>query len=575
MSIKHISERETRRFTVRSDLVSLFSLGALWIVMSALVNPVGDFPLNDDWRYALGVKSILNAGRFELPSPEAPNVFAQAYWGALFCLPFGFSFTTLRFATLTLGGVGVCALYLLLRETHCNRWIALLGGLTLAVNPLYFGLAQTFMTDVPFVALVIVALWLFARGFRREEAVSLSAGILIALLTVLIRQFALLLLLAFGVAYVLRRGAAWKAFLVAIVPLSVGIGLHVFYQRWMVETGRTPFFELASFNLIPTPLEAFAKYSLRYIIVALPYLGFFIAPFLASVALSRSRTDGRNRRLLICLLVVVLAGALLVALYTVYTPVSDPAHILAPFGLGARTLRDTFQLRQNLPVIPAGMSIFWLGSIIVGALAGAGILLYLTQAATRVVTGIWRPERRAASWLEALTLVFFAAYATAMLLVGFSLHSPLFDRYLLVFVPVILVLVVTNETRSRYMAAHRWRGALSLTLVLVCAAVDVAATHDYLAWNRARWMATGKLMNAGISPHQIDGGYEFNGWYLFELDYRRKADKSYWWVDDDEYIIASGPLEGYRELQQSGRRGCADGAAGPPAARPRLGTAIG
>ena len=534
----------------RSDLVSLFSLCALWILMSVLVNPIGDFPLNDDWRYALGVKSILDVGRFELPSPEAPNVFAQAYWGALFCLPSGFSFTALRFSTLTLGGAGICALYLLILETGGNRMTALLGSLTLAVNPLYFGLAHTFMTDVPFVVLVITALWLFVRGFRREERVSLLAGILVALFTILIRQFALLLLLAFGAAYVMKRGATWKAFLVAIMPLSVGIGMHVFYQHWMVETGRTPHFELASFNLIPTPLGAFVTYSLRYITIGLPYLGFFIAPFLASVALLGSHPDGRNRRLLVCLLVVTLAGALLMGLYTVYTPLRDPAHILAPFGLGARLLRDTYHLRQNFPVIPVGMTIFWSGSIVVGALGGAAALLYLAQTTIQVAKGIWQPARRAESWLEALMLVFFAAYAISMLLVGFSLHSPLFDRYLLVFVPVIFVLVVTKETRSRYTPAHRWRGALSLTLVLVYAAVDVAATHDYLAWNRARWMATAKLMDAGISPRQIDGGYEFNGWYLFELDYHRKADKSYWWVDDDEYIIASGPIKGYRELQR-------------------------
>ena len=545
-----MSEHETRTLSVRADLVPLLSLGALWVLMSVLVNPVGDFPLNDDWRYALGVKSILDAGRFELPSPEAPNVFAQAYWGALFCLPSGFSFTALRFSTLTLGGAGICALYLLIWETGGNRRTALLGGLTLAVNPLYFGLAQTFMTDVPFVVLVIAALWLFVRGFRRDEGAFLLAGILVALFTILIRQFALLLLLAFGVAYVMKRGATSKAFLLAIMPLSVGIGLHVFYQRWMVETGRTPFFELASFNLIPTPLGAFVVYSLRYIVIALPYLGFFVAPFLASVALLGSHSDGRNRRLLICLLLVMLAGALLVALYTVYTPVRDPAHILAPFGLGARTLRDTFQFRQNFPAIPAGMTIFWIGSIVVGALGGAAVLLYLAQAMIKVAKGLWRPEWRAESWLEALMLVFFAAYAISMLLVGFSLHSPLFDRYLLMFVPVIFVLVVTKKTRLRYTPIPRWRGALSLTLVLIYAAVDVAATHDYLAWNRARWMATTKLMDEGISPHQIDGGYEFNGWYLFALNYHRKADKSYWWVDDDEYIIASGPLKGYRELQR-------------------------
>ena len=63
-------------------------------------------------------------------------------------------------------------------------------------------------------------------------------------------------------------------------------------------------------------------------------------------------------------------------------------------------------------------------------------------------------------------------------------------------------------------------------------------------------MATRMLMESGISPTQIDGGYEFNGWYLSDPNYKRKADKSWWWVNDDEYVIASGPLSGYQELQR-------------------------
>src|SRR5437868_2748320 len=92
-------------FTGRSDLVPMAFLGALWMTMTAFVAPSGDFPLNDDWIYALGVKSILETGRFELPIESVANVFVQAYWGATFCLPFGFSFTALRFSTLTLGVV--------------------------------------------------------------------------------------------------------------------------------------------------------------------------------------------------------------------------------------------------------------------------------------------------------------------------------------------------------------------------------------------------------------------------------------------------------------------------------------
>ena len=51
----------------------------------------------------------------------------------------------------------------------------------------------------------------------------------------------------------------------------------------------------------------------------------------------------------------------------------------------------------------------------------------------------------------------------------------------------------------------------SLALAFAYATVVVAATHDYLAWNRTRWMATRTLIEAGVLPRQIDGGYEFNG----------------------------------------------------------------
>jgi hypothetical protein len=98
-----LSHLETRAFRNPADLASLVLIGVFWIVISALVNPVGEFPLFDDWIHASAVKSILASGRFELPYVTAANVFVQAYWGALFCLPFGFSFTALRISTLTLG----------------------------------------------------------------------------------------------------------------------------------------------------------------------------------------------------------------------------------------------------------------------------------------------------------------------------------------------------------------------------------------------------------------------------------------------------------------------------------------
>ncbi len=548
-----MAHRATKVLPALFDLVVLAFIGALWITLSALVNPIGDFPLNDDWVYALAVKSILYSGRFELPSPATTNVFAQAYWGALFCLPFGFSFTALRLSTLTLGLTGIFACYLLLREIGGSPWRALVGTLTLAVNPLYFGLAHTFMTDVPFLALFLAALLCFVRGIRREQPLFVWAAILAGLTATLIRQFALLLLFAFGCAYIVRKGASWRTVAVAIIGLAAGIALNVVFQHWLIETGRTPFVGQAFYGLIPVPFGRFVQLSIRSTTIGLPYLGFFVAPFLIAVMPSEPQAAGRHRRSRVWLFVAGLAGANLAGLYAVHTPIPQLGNILMPFGLGPRTLRDTYLLGSNIPDVPVIIRLFWYALTIVGTLCGAAVLVYLSRSCAQVAKALGRPEWRTAVWLQVLMLVFIGTYGGLLLLVGFA--TPMFDRYFLLFVPAIFALIVIGETRSVSMTAKRWRTPLSLALVFIYAAVAVTTTHDYLAWNRTRWVAIRSLLDAGISPHKIDGGYEFNGWYLSDPNYREVPEKSYWWVDDDEYIIASGPLPGYDELQRFVFRG--------------------
>ena len=80
---------------------------AVWIVAALLIDPRGEFPLNDDWAYAAAVKTLLGGGGIRLSGWTTVNLIAQIFWGALFCLPFGFSFTALRISTLVLGLTGV------------------------------------------------------------------------------------------------------------------------------------------------------------------------------------------------------------------------------------------------------------------------------------------------------------------------------------------------------------------------------------------------------------------------------------------------------------------------------------
>jgi hypothetical protein len=49
----------------------------------------------DDWSYARAVQSLIQNGRLELTGFTSMPLIAHVFWGALFCFPFGFSFTAL------------------------------------------------------------------------------------------------------------------------------------------------------------------------------------------------------------------------------------------------------------------------------------------------------------------------------------------------------------------------------------------------------------------------------------------------------------------------------------------------
>lgn len=48
----------------------------------------------------------------------------------------------------------------------------------------------------------------------------------------------------------------------------------------------------------------------------------------------------------------------------------------------------------------------------------------------------------------------------------------------------------------------------------------------------------------------IDGGLEFNGWYLYDSSYKWTPGKSWWWVHDDTYKISLGRIPGYKVVEE-------------------------
>jgi len=71
-----------------------------------------------------------------------------------------------------------------------------------------------------------------------------------------------------------------------------------------------------------------------------------------------------------------------------------------------------------------------------------------------------------------------------------------------------------------------------------------------LSWNRARWQALNNLAAERVTPIDIDGGFEFNGWYLYDLNYIPRLKKSWWWVFRDDFMVTFGPVPEFTEIKR-------------------------
>jgi len=493
-----------------------------WAALAVIVNPIGEMILNDDGAYAYAVKSILETGSLKLSAWGSPNLVAQAYWGALFCWPFGFSHTALRLSTLTLALTALLALYILMRETGAASMTALFGVLVLALNPLFFELSFTFMTDVPFLAFTLVATYLLIRGIKRQSGMELGLGLLAATAALLTRQTGLALFFALSLTYLVKNGLNWRNVTRAAAPALLGLGVQFSYHTWLKMTGRmAPLFgkpAAAAFDVESYAMKQIASNA----VFALIYVGLFVLPLLLFIGFRRLSDLWRKQRRIATLTSIVFFA---VAAFPLLRHHRMPflLNVLYDSGLGPPTIR------YDIYPLPSAGPVFWTAVTVIGIVSAALVLQILISAVLRLL------ESRAHHQELLLLFVMGAIYFSPL-----PFLPAMYDRYLLPLVPIAIVVSLmicsTGNTPSQ-----RWT-ALGVLCLLLYGGFAIAGTHDYLAWQRTRWQALRTLtVVRHIRPEQIDGGFEFN------LTYRTPGGKI---PIGDDLVVAFGPAPGYAEAER-------------------------
>ncbi|HYV20589.1 MAG TPA: hypothetical protein VFC25_16320 [Verrucomicrobiae bacterium] len=504
---------------------------AVFLGCAVLCGPWGDYPLNDDWVYARIAGRLAETGTLVLDENAAAPGVGQAILAAPWLRLFGFSHALLRLTTLALACVGLWCVDRLLRFAGSQAAVRLAAMLVLALNPLYFYLSATYMTEIPSLVTMLLAAvaWFHGRGRSTPDGPALGTGS--ALLSGAIagaafwtRQNVLVWFAALLAATTLALALAgdWRRLRRSVLPFAVaaaGCALVAgAFLPWARATGNlTPAFAARLTAVHSFPWRAWEIQPL----VAAAYLSFFMAPLLLLVRPRGARWVQAS--FCAALLIASCSGALFLAAQEgpeqsmqAWLRRSFPylPNVLFNAGIGPVTFTEAS--RGDVATWPHWPLLAFRGVHGVAVVAGGLWAL--------VVPRLGAFLRRGRREVE----IFFLGAAGTVLSLAVTIQGrgmELFDRYHL---PLVLGGVLAIGAFLAFDAGDRgaegdggaerarlpWPRFLIPWTVLTV--FTVAGLHDHFAWNDARWTLVRGYIAEGGSPRRLQAGYEVNAWFNYD-----------------------------------------------------------
>ncbi|MDQ6803158.1 MAG: hypothetical protein M3041_20330 [Acidobacteriota bacterium] len=507
----------------RRDWVDLAIVLGVWGAAIAFIRPRGEFPILDDWDFAIATWNFARTGHFHFTPFTAVSLRAMVLWGAAWTRLFGESFEVLRASTLTLAAITIAVIHEIFRRAELPRFARIVATLAFAFQPIFLWSSCTYMTEVPFVCISAIAFLLIWRGLANATALLVALGSSAAILSCFIRQTGVINFAApLIVAVVMRKNIRLTAILVAagaviaatflIAPQWLSGSPTEFashYKVWHESSFRLP--------------EMFALAD-HYVVFNIQNAALFFLPLvvpLIFVARKHSNIEWMVAAGVVILWRVQRLVNMGIAMpYFAFASQEDilQGNIFMDFGLGPPTVLDVWALVRPYP--------FHLTHI------GKLIVTYLSVCAGAVMVG---------SLFKRRDLLFSLAVALAGVGTAALVASGLYtDRYSLDSawsIGIALALIVPWEKKSARIAAG--------VVLLVVATFSIFSIQEYFAWNRQRWAAYDSLRARGVAVTDIDGGSEPTNLYEVSRMNRDDARRRTLYRPARRYVIAFGPLPGH------------------------------
>src|SRR5271155_1674453 len=219
-----------------------------WYVFAlAILYPLTDAPVADSWLYASAVRRFLRTGEIRFAGFTQAMPIAQVIYGAAWGRAFGANAVSLEIATVMVAIACGVMFHALALKCGARGWQALAATGLLVCNPCFSFLSFSFMTEIPFLALLVGTHLAFARasGPRAQWWLWLAAAL--AVIAFLIRPFGAMRIVGCAGAILIHDGGLRGThridrarLLPMLAPFAIAMAVCALIWIWLTELGPKP-----------------------------------------------------------------------------------------------------------------------------------------------------------------------------------------------------------------------------------------------------------------------------------------------------------------------------------------------
>lgn len=555
-SSEHATTLDTSSYRCSTPLwVPVLGLFLIWAIIVIVINPVGEFMVNDDWAFVRCLQSLMGEG--SLPTtghgpPHAsggPALITHLLWGLAFVKVAGFSITALRVSVLTLGILASFTVFFMLHRSGAPIVLCVLGPLCLMFNPLFLSQCFTYMTDVTFTSFALVSVLFFSIGVERTDTRIIVVGFIFALAATLTRQFGLVLPVGFVAACFLhKKGAELGRGKMVVTAMTVTVIPWMAYEIFLYWMGSTPIIRhnmlrIALTNVCSMDWRQYTDFLSRHLFVStLGYVCGLISPVIA-LRYGGFWSKRSFRYFVLILTVALLTYETMYLLGMVDPPMILSRNVIFNLGIGPVVLKDTYIMGiERSATLPKALYII----IVYWTLIAAVVFIALVYESVRAFT-----RRDSAGVYSARNFLATQCLVTALVYLVIIVPLAPYDRYLILPCALLIIWIVASIPPHPEKFALSLRTAVPVLAPLLCLAVfSVLGTRDFFELKRSLTMAHDYALNElKVPPCNMDGGFEFNGYHCYKRGAPHRKDVSWWWVERERYLATLGTLPGYRVIR--------------------------